>query len=141
MSTVKRVDELLNIEVKSDIKAASITASITPLRPTGITSTLCMRQTFSSQGSLHHHLIRTPVPNRAGSLTQKEAKPWHVRIGHIAQYLKRVVLGQSALYIRPRHVQVLVATYFVVRNDHERHSTNYHDHSLNGFGMRDKTDR
>ena len=33
MSHVNKVDELLNIEVKSDMSAASITAIIKPLRP------------------------------------------------------------------------------------------------------------
>ena len=36
MSIVKRVDAELKMDVRSDIRAASMTASITPLRPSGM---------------------------------------------------------------------------------------------------------
>ena len=38
MSMVKMVEEELKIEVKDDIRAASITANIIPLAPVGISS-------------------------------------------------------------------------------------------------------
>jgi hypothetical protein len=58
MSTVNRVDELLNILVKSDIKAANITANINPLRPVGIKFIINIGYAAFEQPFLESHTFK-----------------------------------------------------------------------------------